>query len=311
MSRPLLLTLAVIAALFAASFLLPAYHHGVVARIMVLAVYAIGYNLAFGYTGLLSLGHAMFFGAGLYATGLMMQHQGWSAEAALAIGPLAGAGLALLVGLLALRTTGVSFMIVTMMFGQAAYLTVLYFTPLTRGEEGFVLPQALRQVAGVDLSADGPRYLVAWGLVSVALLLSLWLVRSRFGRVMVAMRENEERSRMLGYDPYRSKLLALVISGGFAGAAGSAYGVMFGYVGASFAAIPFSILPLLWVLTGGAGTVLGPLLGCALMFYLVDIAADYTTAHQFVVGAALVALILFAPRGILGTLREKGAKWLV
>lgn len=116
---------------------------------------------------------------------------------------------------------------------------------------------------------------------------------------------------MLGYDPYRSKLLALITSGAFAGAAGSAYGVMFGYVGASFAAIPFSILPLLWVLTGGAGTVLGPLLGCALMYYLVDIAGDYTTAHQFVVGAALVVLILFAPRGLLGTLRERGAKWLV
>src|SRR5690606_33227900 len=127
------------------------YHHGVVARIMVLAVYAIGYNLAFGYTGLLSLGHAMFFGAGLYATGLLMQHQDWSAGTALLMGPFAGAGLAFLVGLLALRTTGVSFMIVTMMFGQAAYLTVLYFTPLTRGEEGFALPQALRQIAGIDL----------------------------------------------------------------------------------------------------------------------------------------------------------------
>lgn len=311
MNRPLLSVLAVIGALLAAGWLLPAYHHGIVARIMVLAVYAIGYNIAFGYTGLLSLGHAMFFGAGLYTTGLLIQHQGWDALPALALGPVAGAGLALLVGLLALRTAGVSFMIVTMMFGQAAYLTILYFTPLTRGEEGFALAQSLRQVAGLDLSAEGTRYLVAWGMVSVALLLSLWLVRSRFGRVMVAMRENEERSRMLGYNPYTNKLAALVISGAFAGAAGSAYGVMFGYVGASFAAIPFSILPLLWVLTGGAGTVLGPLLGCLLMFYLVDIASDYTTAHQFVVGAALVLLILFAPRGILGSLREKGAKWLI
>lgn len=305
MSRPLLLTLAVIAALFAASFLLPAYHHGVVARIMVLAVYAIGYNLAFGYTGLLSLGHAMFFGAGLYATGLMMQHQGWSAEAALAIGPLAGAGLALLVGLLALRTTGVSFMIVTMMFGQAAYLTVLYFTPLTRGEEGFVLPQALRQVAGVDLSADGPRYLVAWGLVSVALLLSLWLVRSRFGRVMVAMRENEERSRMLGYNPFARKLAVLTLSGAYAGAAGAAYALLFGYAGASFAQTQYSILPLLYTLTGGAAVVAGPLVGAGVIFYLTEWASAFTSAWAFVLGAALVILVLFAPKGILGWMRAK------
>ena len=110
----------------------------------------------------------------------------------------------------------------------------------------------------------------------MALLACLALVRSPTGRVLVAIRENAERSRMLGYDPFRYRLLALALSGLFAGASGAAYGLLFGYVGATFASIQYSILPLLWVLLGGAGTVLGPLLGTALMFYLVDIGSSAT-----------------------------------
>ena len=119
-------------------FVLPDYHHGNLSRIMVLACFAMGYNIAFGYTGLLSLGHAMFFAAGLYGAGLSVQALGWSAELGLVVGLVAAAALALAVGLLALRTTGVSFMIVTLMFSQAGYLAVLYFGDYTRGDEGFV-----------------------------------------------------------------------------------------------------------------------------------------------------------------------------
>ena len=115
---------------------------------------------------------------------------------------------------------------------------------------------------------------------------------------------------MLGYNPCRLKLTALVISGRYAGIAGAAYGMLFGYVGATFATIQYSILPMLYVLLGGAGTVIGPFLGALLMFYLIDITSGYTTAYLFVVGAALVVLVLFAPKGILGTIRERGLKWL-
>ena len=143
-----------------------------------------------------------------------------------------------------------------------------------------------------------------------AVMAALALARGRFGRLMVAMRENEERSRMLGYNPFAVKLAALAISGLYAGAAGAAYALLFGYVGASFATVQYSILPLLYVLLGGAGTVLGPLVGTAVMFFLVDIASAYTTAWLMVVGIALVIVTLFAPRGILGALRERWVPWL-
>ena len=304
------LHLAVLAALLAGSVLLPAYHHTNVAKVMVLATYAMGYNIAFGYTGLLSLGHALFFGAGLYGAGLLVQHAGLPAGPALLAGILAGGAMAAAVGLLALRTQGVAFMIVTLMFAQAGYLTILYNTAWTRGEEGIVIAREARMLFGHDLSADLPRYLAAFALFAAGLVVKLWLVRSPTGRVMIALRENEERSRMLGYDPYARKLAALVVSGLYAGAAGAAYGLLFGYVGASLASTQYSILPLLWVLLGGAGTVLGPLVGALSMFYLIDYSSAFTTASLLVVGVALVLLVLFAPRGILGTIRERWLKWL-
>lgn len=308
--RVFLAHLALVAVLLAGHFVLPDYHHGNLSRIMVLSVFAMGYNIAFGYTGLLSLGHALFFAAGLYKASLLITLMGWPAGPAMLAGVLAGGVMAAAVGALALRTAGTAFMIVTLMFAQAGYLTILYLNRWTRGDEGIVIPQPLRRLGPFDLSDEGSRYLAALVLFAAGLFFCLWLVRSPFGRVMVAMRENEERARMLGYNPFRVKLVALILSGLYAGAAGAAYAVMFGYAGASLASVQYSILPMLWVLLGGAGTVAGPFVGCLLMFYLIAYAADVTSATLLVVGVALLLLVLFAPSGLLGTVRERGAKWL-
>ena len=304
------LHLALIALLFTAQFWLSPYHATNLSRIMVLAVFAMGYNLAFGYTGLLSLGHALLLATGMYAAGLPAQLWGWTAGPAFIAGIAGGGLMAAALGLLALRTAGVSFMIVTLMFAQAGYLTLLYFAPVTGGDDGFALAASNRTLFGFDLSTDTPRFLAALTIFAVGLLISLAVVRSPFGRTMVAMRENEDRSRMLGYNPFTVKLAALTLSGLYSGAAGAAYAILFGYVGASFATIQYSILPMLYVLMGGAGTTLGPFLGALLMFALIEAATGITTAHQFITGAALVVLVLFAPKGILGTLRERWVRWL-
>jgi branched-chain amino acid transport system permease protein len=312
--RSVLLHLAVIALLFGLQFVLPAYHHTNFARIMVLASYAVGYNLLVGYTGLLSLGHAMFFAAGLYGAGLTIQYLGFDAPSGFAAGVLAGAGLAAAVGVVALRTSGVAFMIVTLMFAQACYLLTLYFNDITRGDEGFVLDPAARRWAlgglSLDLSAPATRYNIALGLFAACTIVCLVLVRSAVGRVLIAVRENEARTTLLGYHSFRYKLLALALSGAMSGAAGAAYALLFSYVGATFASIQYSIFPLLWVLLGGAGTTLGPLLGTLLMFYLVDFSSEYTSSYMLVVGVALVLLVLWFPKGILGTLRERWVPWL-
>ena len=303
--RTLAVHLGLVALLLAGNWALPAYHQGNLARVMTLAVYAMGYNIAFGYTGLLSLGHAMFFAAGMYGAGLALRFADPGVPLAFALAVLSGAVLALAVGLLALRTAGVSFMIVTLMFSQAAYLTILQFGTWTRGDEGFVIDAADRVLAGVSLGDAQVRYLVAWALFSVVLLFTLWLVRRPAGRVFVAVRENEARARLLGYDTFRYKLGALVLSGAISAASGGAYAVLFGYAGASFAGVQYSIFPLLWVLLGGAGTVAGPLLGTLFMFYLIDLSSGVTDAYMLIAGLALIALTLFAPQGIAGTLRAR------
>jgi branched-chain amino acid transport system permease protein len=138
-----------------------------------------------------------------------------------------------------------------------------------------------------------------------------WLVAvSPFGRVLKAIRENEPRAQLLGYNTYLYRLGAMMISGAMAGAAGGAYALLFSYVGASFASILYSIYPLLWTLLGGAGTTLGPLVGTGIMFYLIDLASDWTSSYLIVVGVVLIALILWFPEGLLGTLRRRWMKWL-
>ncbi|MCX8572337.1 MULTISPECIES: branched-chain amino acid ABC transporter permease [Hyphomicrobiales] len=305
---------AVIALLVALNFALPEYHHAVLARVLVLAVFAMGYNMLFGYAGLLSLGHAMFFAAGLYGAGLPLYHLGWGVPAAFASGLAAGLVVSAGIGLLALRTSGVAFMIVTMMFAQVFYLVTLYFGEWTRGDEGLVLQQQARQVAlgetTLDLTNPTTRYLLAVALFAIVLFATLAVVRSRHGRVLVAIRENEERTRMLGYDTFTNKLAAVVTSGVICAAAGAAYALLFGYVGSTFASVQYSILPLLWVLLGGAATTLGPLIGTLFMYYVIDIASGYTSAYMLVVGVVLILLVLYFRKGVLGTVRERWVRWL-
>lgn len=308
--RNFVLHILVVALLVALFFTVSEYHSGNLARIMVLAVYAMGYNLLFGYTGLLSLGHALFFASGMYGLGLAMQHLGASAAPAMLVGLLSALIVSAVIGFLALRTSGVAFMIVTLMFAQAGYLTILLAGKYTRGDEGFVIPQADRAIANIDLSQSDNRYFAALILFTVCFLFIGWLVQTRFGKTLVAIRENQERARMLGYDVQRHKLIAVIISGTLAGAAGAAYALLFGYAGATFSTVQYSIYPLLWVLLGGAGTTIGPLIGTIFMTYLIDISSEYTNAYMLIAGLVLIILTLFAPQGLAGVLRKKLLPWL-
>lgn len=314
MARIVILHASVMLALFLLQFVAGDYIVLALTRVMVLAVYAVGYNILFGYAGLLSLGHAMFFATGLYAAALGVTRLGLGVPEAFMLAFAAGLAVSVLVGLVALRASGVAFMIVTLMFSQAAFLTVLYFGEYTRGDEGIVIPDAARRFsffgAAVDLANPVLRYNLALGLLALAVGLCLAVVRSRVGHVLVAIRENESRTAMLGYDVWRYKLVAFVLSGVFAAVSGAAYALMFAYAGSTLASIQYSIHPLLWTLLGGASTVLGPVLGTGLMFFLVDFASGFTTASLLAVGVALILLVLFFPKGILGTLRQRYLRWL-
>ncbi len=312
--RAIALHLGVVLLLFALQFAVSDYARLSLTRIMLFAIFAMGYNLLYGYTGLLSLGHAMFFAAGLYVAALGTTLAGLSAPTAFVAAIAVGALFSFIIGIVALRASGVAFMIVTLMFSQAAFLTVLYFGNYTRGDEGIVISESIRRfsLAGlpVDLTDPVTRYNLALALLMLAMLTCLAIVRSPVGHVLVAIRENETRAEMLGYDVTRYKLFALVVSGTLSALSGAAYALMFAYAGSTLASIQYSIHPLLWTLLGGAATILGPLLGTALMFALVDFASGFTNANLLAVGVVLIVLVLFFPKGILGTIRERWLPWL-
>ena len=201
-------------------------------------------------------------------------------------------------------------MIITLMFAQVGYLVILYLGAYTRGDEGFVIQPVQRVIAGVDFSAEAVRYWAALLLFALCLLGTALLITSPVGRALIAVRENEERAGMLGYDTHGLKYFAVILSALLSGLAGAAYGLLFGYVGATFATVQYSILALLWVLLGGAGTTIGPLIGVFFMSYLIDLSSALTDAYLFIAGLALVLLTLFAPQGIAGEIRRRGARWL-
>jgi branched-chain amino acid transport system permease protein len=262
----------------------------------------------------MSLGHAMFFAAGMYGAALTVHYWTFGPAAALGAGIVAAVLLSALVGLVSLRTGGVAFLIVTMMFAQAFYLATLHFSEITQGDQGIILSDRLAPLAlgpwRLELAQAAVKYNLALAVFAPCLLCSLWLARSPIGRVLVALRENEERTRLLGYNTFRYRLLAVTISGGIAGAAGAAYTLIFSYAGSAFASILYSIYPLLWTLLGGAGTTIGPLVGTVLMTYLVDVTSGLTTGYLIVVGAVLIVLILWLPAGIVGGVRARWTPWL-
>ena len=306
--------LGLILLLLIAQFVVPPFHRTMVTRIMIFTTYAMGYNVLLGYTGLMSLGHAMFFASGMYATGLTVFYLGFGAPAAFVAGLLASVLMSVVTGLFTLRTTGVSFLIVTMMFSQAFYLASLHLNKITKGDEGFILSGHLRplRLGGLELAFSDPllKYNLALALFAASLLLSVWLIRSPIGRVLAGIRENEERTRLLGYNTFKYKLLSLIISGTLSGAAGSVYTLTFSYVGSSLASILYSIYPLLWTLLGGTGTTIGPLVGTAAMAYVVDITSGLTSSYLFAVGAMLVILIIWFPNGVVGWIRTRWLRWL-
>jgi branched-chain amino acid transport system permease protein len=312
--RAIALHLAVIGILFGAQFFVSDYVHLSLTRIMLLTIFAMGYNLLFGYAGMLSLGHAMFFAVGLYVSALGVTRTGLGVITVFFASVGAGAIFSLVVGAVALRAKGVAFMIVTLMFSQAAYLTILYFGQYTRGDEGIVIPDSLRHIAvgklDLDLANPVTRYNLSLFLLSICLIGCLAIVRSPMGRVLVAIRENESRTEMLGYNIRSYKLATIVISGTLSATAGSAYALMFAFAGASFASIQYSIHPLLWTLLGGPATTLGPLIGTAIMFTLTSIVSGFTTANLLAVGVVLILLVVFFPQGLLGAARQKWIRWL-
>ena len=282
-------------------------YQSVAINVLIFGLFAVGFNLLFGYMGLLSFGHAAFLGAGAYTAGILIAQHGaawwWAIPAAIAMSSV----VALVMGLLAIRTRGIYFAMVTLALSQCVYFLV-YQLPASGGENG------LRGVNVTDVSIFGltlnlldpmQKYYFILGFVGVAMAILSRILASPFGGVVEAIRENESRARACGFDVDRTKLLAFVLSAAFCGLAGALNAIHLSSVAIETLAYTTSGMVVMLCLLGGMGTYFGPFVGAALFLLIQDVASEYTENWQLYVGAVFVIFVLFFPKGVWGTLLER------
>ena len=274
-------------------------------NILIFGLFAVGFNLVFGYTGLLSFGHASFLGVGGYLTGIAMVHFNLHWLPALLVGVVASLFAGLAVGYLAIRTRGIYFSMVTLALGQIIYYLFYKAERWTGGENGLRGIKAEPLDIGplhIDFLNPTAKYYVIWVFVALALWLVSRLLASPFGAVIEAIRENEKRTAACGYDVAKAKLLVFVISAGICGLAGGLRALHLSVVPVDSLHYLQSGQAVMMCLLGGMGTFFGPFVGAAVFLYLEDVVTNLTRYWMAVVGLLFVGLVLFFPRGIWGTL---------
>jgi branched-chain amino acid transport system permease protein len=276
--------------------------------IAALALFAIALDILLGYAGLLSFGHAAFWGSSAYVTGLIATHYGVPFPVAVVGGAVFAMVLALPVGYLSVRRSGIYFAMVTLAFAQMVYFIGYQWSGLTGGENG--LQGVPRNFFGIE-AVETDSFYFYYAALSI-LLLGMWaawrIVHSPFGRVLVSIRDNTQRARALGYDVEKYKLLAFVLSAGLTGLAGGVFAINHGFVALTELHWSTSGEVVLMTVLGGIGTLWGGILGAFLTVKLSDyLASSGFHGIDLVTGSVFVLVVLLFRRGIWGTVRHQ---WL-
>lgn len=296
---------------------LPPTNQRLIAQVLIFAAFAMSYDLLFGFTGIFSFGHALFFGVGAYSAALGAVKFGLPIWAGTLLGVLICIVLGVAIGFVSLRVQGVFFAMVTLALASTAHSLAGKMVDFTRGDEGVSIVQA----------ADAPDvtgvYFLALALASATYFGLNVLVRSPLGRVLVSIRENERRATMIGYNVLIYKIVAIVFSAGIASLAGSVFAMRNGIVNPGVLSGDMSLMPLLMVILGGAGTLYGAIIGAtviqSLNFMLssrefVDNVKNWAVIGPIlehwllILGLIYVLIVLFLPYGIVGTWRLHAPK---
>ncbi|KRE56406.1 branched-chain amino acid ABC transporter permease [Phycicoccus sp. Soil748] len=276
------------------------------------ALFAISVDLLLGYTGLLSFGHAAFWGTSAYTTGLIATHVGLPFPVAVLGGAIAAMLLALPTGYLAVRRTGIYFAMVTLAFAQMVYFIANQWRDVTGGENGLQgIPKNLGGMTDLINSDAFYFYYAAIPIILLGVLLAWRIVNSPFGRVLVAIRDNPARARALGYDVERYKIMVFVLSAGLAGLAGGVFSVSHGFASLQELVWTTSGKVVLVTVLGGIGTLWGGPVGAALVVLLEDrLASSGFNGIGIITGAIFVVIVLAFRHGIWGTARNGLGAWL-
>jgi branched-chain amino acid transport system permease protein len=268
-------------------------------KVLCFALFACAFNLLIGYVGLLSFGHAAYFGMGGYLAGHAAKQWGLPPELAILVGGATGAILGLVIGWIAIRRQGIYFAMITLAFAQMVYFFCVQ-APFTGGEDGIQSIPRGRLFGVFDLNSDMTMYWLVAGIFLIGFLLVHRIVHSPFGMVLKSIRENEPRATSLGYRTDDYKLVAFVLSAGLSGIAGGTKAIVFGIATLTDVFWTMSGEVVLMSLVGGLGTIFGPVMGAAVIITMQNYLAEFGAWVTVIQGVIFVLCVLAFRRGIVG-----------
>jgi len=303
MPRALIGPLIALVALMVAPPFLSGFFLTLVTQMLIYGILAMSLDIVLGYTGLASLGHAAYLGLGAYSVAILTTRLGASFWITLVAGVLVAGAVAALFGLVALRATGVYFLMITLALGMVVWGLAHRWVSLTQGDNGI---SSVPRPMGLpfSLAAAVPYYYFVLVAFVLAYLLLRTVVGSPFGRTLVGIRESESRMRTLGYHVWLHKYVGFVIAGSVGGFAGVLWAYYNGFVSPTDLELATSVEILLMVALGGRGTLLGPALGAAIIVLLKNVVSVYTQRWLLILGAVYIGTIVYAPEGIVGAVRQ-------
>ncbi|MGH7323527.1 MAG: branched-chain amino acid ABC transporter permease [Candidatus Rokuibacteriota bacterium] len=270
-------------------------------RIMIFAIAALSLDLILGYGGMVSFGHAAYLGIGAYAVGILTYHGVQNGYLQWAVAIAASALVALVIGAVSIRTSGVYFIMITLAFTQMLYYLGISIEEYG-GDDGMRLAVRSQFPGVIDLKNPAAFYYLVLGILALFLFLGHRMVDARFGMVIRAARLNEPRALAIGFSPFRYKLAAFVIAGAMGGVAGALLVNHTEYLTPEFMHWTRSGEIMFMVILGGMGTLAGPVLGALVFLLLEDLLSAWTVHWQIILGPFLVGVVLFAKRGLFGLL---------
>jgi branched-chain amino acid transport system permease protein len=283
-----------------------AYYLDLATRIIIIWIALLGYDILAGYTGLVSFGHAMFFGLGAYGAAWALLYVAPSLPLVLLIAVAASTTAAVIIGYLSIRTRGVYFILLTLVFAEFGYQAVFNGGEITGGQNGLSsLPKAPVEIGSImiwDWNDPIAAYYLAFVGFVVAYIFARWIVGSPFGSTLAAVRDNDDRATYLGYNTASIKRRAFTISGMFAGFSGALWAHHQSYVSPELFHWTLSGQFLIMTWLGGVGTLLGPLVGGAVFTYFADFLSSIMKNWLIIFGVVYVLVVLYAPQGLWGTL---------
>ncbi len=304
MSRDRVKILIVVVALAAVALLVPHTTSFIIllaTRALAFSILVMSLDLLLGYTGLASLGQAAYLGVGAYLTAILAARYqiglGYDFWLVAAFGMLGAAALAALFGLLATRATGVYFLMITLALGQCVWGLAYRWNSLTGGDNGINLEH--RPKFGIDLANQVTFFYVVFGFFAASLLVLYTIVRSPFGRSLVGIREREPRMKILGYNTWLHKYIAFIIAGAFGGLSGVLWAHTAGIVSPENVVLTTSVDALLMAVLGGAGTLVGGIIGASVVLFIREYLSTLVHWWQYVLGGVYVAVILYLPGGLM------------